>query len=483
MNGICLGGSNGDRGFAIQQTSDGNFILAGYAESDNGNVTGNHGGDDYWIVKLNSEGSIIWQKSLGGSEKDEANSIQQTSDGGYIVAGFSDSDDGDAPGNYGGNDYWIVKLDGLGNLLWQKRFGGMNTDEAYSISQTTDGGYVIAGYSNSNSGDVSGNHGGFDYWVVKLDADGNLMWQKSLGGSDNDDAYSILQTTDGGFIIAGTSFSGDHDVSYNHGEQDYWIVKLNGSGDLEWQKSLGGSDIDIAYLIRQTTDGGFIVAGNSYSNDGDVIGNHGVYWIVKLDATGNITWQKSLDGACTQGDIQQTNDNGFIVVGQGDGNFNGITDYFIARLDVNGDSIWQEFFGGHNYDVAHSVQQTSDGGFIVLGETNSNGGDVSGHIGSHDYWVVKLSGDQTGIPSLPANSFSISPNPVQSQLTINLAMPNSEAVIRVYDVEGRIRQTALSGQTDKVVLSTEKLPAGFYTLQIINNKTGESEAGKFVKEE
>ncbi|UCH15292.1 MAG: hypothetical protein JSV22_04830, partial [Bacteroidales bacterium] len=231
---------------------------------------------------------IEWQKSLGGSCGDEAHSIKQTSDGGYIVAGLSCSNNGDVSENNGNYDYWIVKLTSTGEIEWQKSHGGNEAEWAYSIQQTSDGGYIVAGVSQSNDGDVSGNHGTYDYWIVKLTSIGVLDWQKSLGGSDEDMAYSIQQTSDGGYIVAGRSESSDGDVSGNHGSSDFWIVKLNPSGEIDWQRTLGGSGDDYANSIQQTTDGGYIVAGGSNSNDGDVSGNHGYgdYWVVKLTSTG-----------------------------------------------------------------------------------------------------------------------------------------------------------------------------------------------------
>ena len=222
-----------DFAHSIQQTKDGGYIVAGSAESNNGDVTGHHGQSwyaDYWIVKLDSYGNLQWQKSLGGSSYDYSGSIQQTNDGGYIVAGNSQSSDGDVTVNHGGNnygDYWIVKLDSYGNLQWQKSLGGTNDEALSSIQQTNDGGYIVAGYSDSNNGDVSGNHStNYDYWIIKLDSIGNLQWQKCLGGTDNDKANSIQQTNDGGYIIAGSSNSNNGDVTGNHGNNDYWIVKL-----------------------------------------------------------------------------------------------------------------------------------------------------------------------------------------------------------------------------------------------------------------
>ena len=337
-----LGGSSFDYAYSIIQTTDDGYIVAGYSNSNNGDVSGNHGNSDYWVLKLDASGNIQWQKTLGGSNDDRANSIVQTTDGGYVVAGYSNSNDDDVSGNHGNNDYWIVKLDASGNIQWQKSLGGSDFDYAYSIVQTTDGGYIVVGYSESNDGDVNGNHGNSDYWVVKLDTLGNIQWQKSLGGSGFDYAYSIVQTTNGGYIVAGSSNSNDGDISGNHGGPDYWIVKLDASGNIQWQKSLGGSGFDYAYSIVQTTDGGYIVVGHSESNDGDVNGNHGNddYWIVKLNTSGNITGQNSL--------------------------------------------------GGTYDDEAFSIVQTADGKYVVAGFSRSNNYDVSGNHGNYDYWIVKL---------------------------------------------------------------------------------------------
>ena len=396
----CLGGSSTDRANSIQQTSDGGYIVAGSIESNNGDVTGNHGGWDYWVVKLDSNGNIIWQKSLGGSGIDEAQSIQQTTDGGYIVAGISDSNDGDVTDNHGYFNYWVVKLDASGNIIWQKSLGGSGIDEAQSIQQTTDGGYIVAGMSSSKNGDVTGNHGGWDYWVVKLDASGNIIWQKSLGGTGEDYTFSIQQTSDTGYIVAGYSDFNDGDVTGNHGNGDYWVVKLDANGNIIWQKSLGGSSWDVANCIQPTGDGGYVVAGVSSSNDGDVTGNHGGwdYWVAKLDANGNIIWQKSLGGSGNDEakSIQQTTDEGYIVAGVSYSNDGDVTgnhgngDNWVVKLDANGNIIWQKSLGGSGNDVAQSIQQTTDGWYIVAGMSSSNDGDVTGNHGGWDYWVVKL---------------------------------------------------------------------------------------------
>ncbi|MCU0347557.1 MAG: hypothetical protein MUC59_11485, partial [Saprospiraceae bacterium] len=246
-----------------------------------------------------SQPIIQWQKSFGGSSDDFVHSIQSVNDGGYIAIGGSLSNDGDVTGNHGGFDCWVVKLTENGSLQWQKSLGGLNNDVAYSIQQTNDGGYIIAGLSESNDGDVSGNYGDRDYWIIKLSEAGNIQWERNLGGSWGDEAWSIIQTNEGGYIVAGVSDSQDGEVTGNHGNEDIWIVKLTELGEVQWQKSFGGSGEDYANSIQQTSDGGYIVAGMSSSYNGDVSANHGNRdcWILKLSVIGEIQWEKALGGS------------------------------------------------------------------------------------------------------------------------------------------------------------------------------------------
>ena len=398
-----LGGSGFDVAYITRQTFDGGYIVAGNTISEDSDVTVNHGGGDEWIVKLNSIGTIQWQKSLGGINTEDAYDIQQTSDSGYIIAGDSYSNDGDVSGNHGNYDCWIVKIGSTGVIQWQKSFGGSGRDAAVSIVQTSDGGYIAGGLSYSNDGDVSGNHGDQDAWIIKINSTGTLQWQKSLGGNKIDVVATILQTSDDGYIIGGSSRSDNGDVSGNHGNADYWIVKLNNAGIIQWQKCLGGSNDDYDILLSLTTDGGYIAVGFSASNDGDVSGNHGGddYWIVKLNSGGIIQWQKSLGGTgMDEGSyINQTSDGGYIVAGispSSDGDISGnhgSDDYWIVKLDSGGIIQWQKSLGGTGRDVAYSIQQTSDNGYIIGGYSKSNNGNVTRNYGSADYWIVKLGSD------------------------------------------------------------------------------------------
>ncbi|MFL9834899.1 T9SS type A sorting domain-containing protein [Chryseobacterium terrae] len=466
-----LGGSSYDVARSIQQTSDGGYIIAGESDSTNGDVTGNHGTSDFWIVKLDPSGIIQWQKSLGGSYGDMANAIQQTSDGGYIVVGESSSINGDVTGNHGNADYWIVKLDPSGNLQWQKSLGGSNRDAANSVKQTLDGGYIVAGESNSTNGDVTGNHGNYDYWIVKLDPSGNLQWQKSLGGSLYDAANSIQQTFDGGYIVAGGSNSDDGDVTNNNGNQDFWIVKLNPSGGIQWQTSLTGNLADQAQSIQQTEEG-YIVAGGSNSQNSENPTTFGIsnYRVAKLDSNGIMQWQKHFGGSNNDYaySTQQTQDGGYIVAGgaqSADGDVignHGNNDFWIIKLNYSGNFEWQKTLGGSAFEDAYSINQTNDGGFVIAGMTQSTDGDVTGNHGNGDMWIVKLGAFLSTNENSIKNNISIYPNPAKDFVNIN-NLPH-ETTISITDASGR-KILSKKYSEKNISIDTSDLINGNYIIQ------------------
>jgi hypothetical protein len=242
---------------------------------------------------------IQWQKCYGGTNTDNGYKVVQTADGGYIACGNSMSIDGDITDTMGSDDYWVIKVAANGSLEWQRSYGGSGGDVATSIAQLTDGSYVIAGHSNSNDSEVSGNHGDDDFWVLNISSTGSIIWEKSLGGSGLDDPFAIVATNDGGIVVGGVTYSGDGDVTGYMGNSDYWLVKLSSSGALMWQRNFGGSQSELLFAVSQTSDNGYIVTGYSNSYDHDVLGNHGGFdaWVVKLDADGLIQWQHCLGGS------------------------------------------------------------------------------------------------------------------------------------------------------------------------------------------
>ena len=352
------GGSDSDGANDILQTSDSGFIIVGYESSNDGDVTSNIGGVDGWIIKVDSAGIIQWQKTIGGLNNDYITSIKKDYNG-YIIVGYTSSNDSLVSGNNGLEDYWVTKIDTEGNVQWQKVFGGSSYDEATDIIVTSDSGFAIAGCSRSNDSDVVGNHGFFDYWILRLDSNGNSIWKNAFGGQYSDKSSSIIQTYDNGFIILGATDSNDGNVSGLHGYTDYWIVKLNSAGNLLWQKCLGGSETDFGESICRTNNNHFAVAGYSLSNDGDATFCHGDYdyWIAEIDSNANIIWQHSFGGGGVDFpySIIQTNDSGLIIAGltksSNDGDVAGhiggncfgdsCSDYWIVKLAPLSNSIFE----------------------------------------------------------------------------------------------------------------------------------------------
>lgn len=479
-----LGGSANDNGYSIQQTVDGGYITVGETSSADGQITGYHGAYDVWVAKLDAQGQIEWQKALGGSGAETAYCIRQTFDGGYILAGSSNSNDGDVSGNHGVNDYWIVKLDATGTIEWQKSLGGTRGEWAFDVQQTLDSGYVIAGVTESNDGDVTGQHGiAGDYWIVKLDNAGTLQWQKALGGTANDAARSIRPTADDGYIVSGHSRSNDGDVSGNHGDEDIWVVKLNATGDIQWQKCLGGTGFDAGYGVVPTDDQGFLTVGLTYSSNGDVTHPRGFgdFWAIKLDATGNIQWQKCYGGLSTDmpNAVFSAGYNTFVMAGfsySDDGNLienKGNADFWVVKIDAAGDILWQKSLGGTGTEFAQSIEQTGDGGLIVAGKSNSNDFDVSGNHGEYDFWVVKFEADILATHTFQPTVATLFPNPAQEQLSISTEIHFDR--YEIYDATGKCLQKGLFGPS--IPIAT--LAAGAYFLRLSNGNTVVTQ--KFLK--
>ena len=384
---------------------------------------------DFWLIKTDANGTSQWDKRFGGDNFEVPNfDVKQTTDGGYIIGGTTVSGvsgDKTQPG-FGSTDCWIIKLDGLGNYQWDRTFGGTSVDGLAMIQQTGDGGYILGCYSQSG---VSGNKtqpnwGMLDYWIIKLDAAGNFIWDRDVGGDRDDYLTSIEQTSDGGYIVGGFSLSGisgsksqpNWDVTLS--TSDYWIVKLDLNGNQQWDKRFGGTFWDAGIDnnivdVKQTTDGGYIVGSISYSGaDGDksepsfdLLAVKSDYWIVKTDANGNKLWDKKYGGTYPEddfGNITQTSDGGYLLAGtsysfaSGDKTENNLSNEqtWVVKTDASGIKEWDKTLlnVSTSDDEIGVAIETSSGCFAIANYTSAGvGGDkTQSSRGDFDYWLVLL---------------------------------------------------------------------------------------------
>jgi hypothetical protein len=357
------GGSGNDPAYGnLVQTSDGGYALAGDTNSFGA------GGLDAWLVKTDVVGNMQWNMTYGGAFDDSASDMIQTKDGGYALGGYSNLF---GPGNA---DFWLVKINATGNMQWNKTYGDIGSDLAYGVVQTSDGGYALAGFTNSLGA------GGFDVWLVKTNPTGDMQWNKTYGGTGNDHGYSLVQTSDGGYAIAGQT------NSFGAGNSDFWLVKTDASGNLQWNKTYGGSGAENEYCIVQTSDGGYAMVGNTASFGA---GGADVYF-VKTDGSGNMQWSKTFGGA--SGDyglhMDQTTEGGYVLCGYANSFGAGGSDAYVVKTDASGNIQWNKTYGGANNEAAYEIIQTNDGGYTI-GISTQSFGFGSAVPASRDFWLVK----------------------------------------------------------------------------------------------
>lgn len=357
-----FGGKEFDTCFSVEKTSDNGYILLGR--------TGSYGAGsmDVWLIKTDADGIEIWNKTFGGADSDWGYMVKQTYDDGYIICGGTKSF------GSGLEDVWLIKTDATGDKQWSKTFGGTKYDYSYSVQQTTDGGYILTGFTESYGA------GSRDVWLIKTDTDGHELWNKTYGSSNYDYGYSVKQTTDYGYIIAG--YTG----SYGAGYSDVWLIKTNANGVEIWNNTFGGDDDDFAYCVQQTTDGGYVLIGRTWSygagfNDA---------WLIKTNSSGIKQWSKTFGGISYDYgySIQQTPDNGYIIAGGTQSFVTGPNaDVWLIKTDSSGNEIWNKTFGGDGHDKAYSVQYISGDEYIIAGGDDSYGS-------NHDAWLIKVSGSR-----------------------------------------------------------------------------------------
>lgn len=382
------GGEYHDKGYSVQQTTDGGYIILGSTKS-----FGN-GSSDMFLIKTDSVGDTTWTRTFGGNGLEVGYSVQQTTDEGYILSGETSSF-----GN-GGSDVYLIKTDSNGDTTWTKAIGGNSSEVGFSVQQTTDGGYIISGetWSFGNGHD--------DVYLIRTSSTGDTIWTKTYGGPSTEVGNSVQQTTDGGFIITGTT------DSLGNGDFDIYLIKTDDSGNKLWSQTFGGSQPDHGNSVQQTNDGGYIITGTTDSFEK---GSYELY-LIKTNSNGDTTWTKTFGGMGTDvgNSIQQTNDNGYIIAGYTFSFGYGFSNIYLIKTDNQGNLIWTKTFGGSQPDFGNSVQQTTDGGYIIVGESTSFGG------GFYDVYIIKT--DKNGIVTFTTEI----PNP----------NPNKR-VIKIVDFSGR----------------------------------------------
>ena len=479
-----FGGTNYDVMYDVKSTFDGGFIMIGMSNSNNGDLSFNHGDYDIWVVKTNQLGVVLWQKALGNFSDDKGFSIQQTIDGGYILASHTS---GNIAGSHGSYDFLVIKLDSQGEVEWQKLFGGSSADFAKSIKQTVDGGYVVVGTTNSINGDVTDAHFGGDIWVLKLNGNGGLEWQKTLGGNNIDIGNDICQTSDNGFIVVGYTNSIDGDITINNGAYNAWVIKLNNSGLIEWQKTYGGSQVDSFKSVVSSDNGDFIAVGNITSTDAGINSIRGSndIWLVRFDSTGGLVWQNSYGGSNDDGagNIIKTSNGEYIVTGttsSDDGDVivnNGSTNGWVFKVNESGDLLWQQNYGGGGTDVISAGAIANDEGYILAGQTTSNDGYFSQNHGGIDSWVFKLGPESLKTTDFQFQNLFIYPNPCKSKFELRIFdnLPIDKIIVK-----NILQETILENNAVTYEVDIEALASGIYFLQATsNNKTYQT---KFIKE-
>lgn len=418
-----LGGNFPDYLNAMLVLNDGGYLAAGYTGSFmTGDVSQQpRGGLDFWLVKINANGSKVWDKRFGGDDNDVIQSIIATTDGNYLLFGLSLSGKaGDKTMNKtGASNYWLVKVDANGTKIWDKQYGGGVSDLPTTIIATSDGGYLLGGSSNSYiwADKTETTRGEQDYWIVKIDADGTKQWDKTYGGDANDLLSSIIPTTDGNYLLGGTSYSsvsGDKAAALQ-GVCDYWVVKIKADGTKLWDKTFGGTDDDTFRKMIATTDGNYLLGGYSASgisgNKTQTSKGSTDCWLVKIDTDGIKLWDKALGGAGADevGSMVEMPDGNILLGGSSNSEISGdktedskgVLDYWLVKFNSSGTKTWDKTFGGNSFDNMKALLVDADGSYILGGGSMSDmsGDKTEASQGGYDMWVVKVA------PCQPVTTF------------------------------------------------------------------------------
>ena len=451
-----FGGSGIERSRHGIQVSDGGYLIVGYTTSFGA------GSDDVWIVKATSSGAFDWYSVFGGENADRAYSVTETADGGFLVGGYTLSY------GAGGIDGWVIKTDASGTLVWEKTYGGSADDVVHSVIQCSDGNYIFCGSTASQGAGMR------DAWLVKADTNGNIIWEKTYGDAQENHGRRVIQVSDGGYAIAGGTTN-------RGGDLDMWIIKTDSSGNLVWESSPGGSDDDFAWAIAEALDGGFIVTGRtvSFSAGGNDL------WLVKTDNTCAVEWDEAYGGVGNEygRSVIVMPDSGYVLSGWTSTWGAGDLDIYLLRTDDAGTLIWDFFLGGTSLDAAEEVVRTADGGYVIFGYTDNWG--AGGNDYWLIKTEPDQTGVEAGFTPTPgAIELSVQPNPFSSYLEITYGLPaSSEVNLAIYDVSGRrvmgIGSSTSAAGIHSTSVGTEWLPVGCY--EVVLRANGEQAVSRCVK--
>lgn len=481
----CFGGSNDEEGNVICRTTDNNVIVGGYTSSNDGDVvTIRRGDSDIWLIKVDLAGNLLWSKTIGGSGSENVKSIIPTYDNGYAIFGSTSSSDFPVSStNHGMNEMWFVKSDSSCDLQLEKCYGSPDHDYGLKIIQSPDSDFIILGKVQLAGGNISSSsyHNLEDFWVAKVNRVGLIRWSKCLGGFLSDEPSSIVPTN-GGYLITGYIGSSDGDVTCLNPTHSAWVVKIDFTGSILWQKCFGGSGADQGIELLSLNDGTFYLCAITTSNDGDVSGLTGISssWIVKCDSIGNILWQHCYGGSNFNAGFSfcSTFDGGLVVGGvSNSSNINGYhlqNEAYAFKVDSSGNLLWEKCFGGSLMEQINSIIQVRDSGFIFTGYSTSIDGDITLAHGNKDIWLVKLNDRNTGIEesSKEISGFSITKS--DNLLQVSFTSLNFEMnLISIYNLTGML---IFSRSFNSLVgYNTMLLPlninSGFYFIRIENSKT------------
>lgn len=400
-----FGGSKNDVAQTIINTNDNGYAVLGHSQSTDFDIkTKTNESFDYWFLKFDSNHNLQWSKTFGGSDDDRGRDVVQTNDNGFLITGFSRSSDGDVSSNEGNYDFWTIKLNESGLILWEKNFGFLGSDQAYAIKSTADNGFLLGGSLDVSASGGQGNsksqHAGGDFWLIKIDENGNKIWSRFYGGLFTDALYDIEETDNGNFILVGSSDSSDTDISNNIGSYDFWVVKVDENGTKLWEKNYGGTQPDEAFSIVKTNDNNFLIAGNSRSTDVNLSQNSGSsdIWLIKINTEGVLLWEKTYGGSNFEiaNKIIKSKQEGFYMVGSSrSADFEvtkneGNKDVWIIKVDENGTLLWENSIGGSELDEANGIVETNDYSLVIVGESWSTDKEITENKGFSDALIINL---------------------------------------------------------------------------------------------